>query len=533
MNLEESDKFAQQQVQNEQRKKFVMVGIVLCAILAALLVILIIYIQYQDSLKLKVFLDGTQISFSGNMFKDVDGTKYVNVKEMSDLLNYTYTKGEYKKYNENDDSCYIKNNLEVVAITAEDEIFTKYIQVVEGAPELTPEGPYGIEMRVESQNDESNTFVLEHPIKQIDGQLYIPFESLTDVYNVMVNTSEKNRIRMYTLPSLFQTGLQIATQLEYSTISGVYENIRALAYGLVVVGNNGIFGVVDMNANEILSVKYENLEFLQNAQEFFIRAENTVGLLDKEGNTIIQPMDYDDMSILDQIEELYLVEKDHKYGVLNREGEVVLHVDYDRIGLKNIEDFKLTGLRNNFLLFDKCIVAEMDEGLGLYDLKGEELLKPVYQGFGYVSDVSGEDSVLMVYKEDVGMNGLVINFDGRYAIYDVDKKAIAIPAVYTKIYSVTKGGKTTYYAEFNEEQRELKDIIKEIQAASEAESQTQTSQPQVQQPEQQPVQQDPEPNVDSGNSGDSEIAEEQNPEDSGSVEDNSGDSGDSEVIIEE
>ena len=199
-----------------------------------------------------------------------------------------------------------------------------------------------------------------------------------------------------------------------------------------------------------------------------MRAENTVGLLDKTGSTIIKPMDYDNMSILDEIEELYLVEKNRKYGVVNRDGEVVIHVDYDRIGLKNIDDFKISTLRNDYLLFDKCIVAELDGKLGLYDIKGKELLKPVYEGFGYLSDVSGEDSVLLIPKE-VGFNGLVINFDGRYAIYDVDREIIAAPAVYNKIYSVTKAGATTYYADFNGEQLLLKGVLEAL-AAEEAAS---------------------------------------------------------------
>lgn len=467
MNLEESDKFVEQQRKTEQKKKIVLVSIVLCAILVALLIILIIYIQYQDSLKLKMYVDGNQVKITANMLKQDGDTSYVNIKAFSEMLGYTYTKGEYKKYNENIDSCYIKNNLEVVAMTAESETLTKYIEVVEGAPELTEEGPYGMQMQVESKNGESNTFVLSKTVKLIDDELYLPFDYLTDVYNILVDTSTPNRIRLYTLPTLFQSAKQKAVALEYTTISGVYENIRAIPYGLIVVGNNGIYGVIESGGQgkEILSVKYENLEFLQNSQEFFMRAENTVGLLDKTGATIIQPRDYDDIAILDEIEQLYLVEKDRKYGVVNRKGEIVLHVDYDAIGLKNIKDFEEENVGDRNLLFDKCIVVELDDSYGLYDITGKELLKPVYEGFGCVSDVSGEDSVLMVPKE-VGVEGLVINFNGLYAIYDIEKEEIVIPAVYSKIYSVTKAGETNYYAQFGDEQLNLKDVLKNVQASS-------------------------------------------------------------------
>ena len=470
MNLEESDKFLERQRKKEQKKKVVLISIVLCAILAALLVVMIIYIQYQDSLKLKMYIDGNQVQIANNMFKQENEVTYVNIKEFSELLGYTYTKGEYKKYNEDENSCYIKNNLEVVAMTADRETLVKYMEVVDGALELTPEGPYGMEMRVESQNGESNTFVLEKTVKSIENELYLPFEYLVDVYNVMVDTSTENRIRIYTLPALFQNAMGLASQLEYGTISGVYENIRAIPYGLVVVGNNGVFGVIDISGNEILSVKYENLEFLQNAQEFFIRAEDTVGLLDKTGKTIIKPTAYDDISILDEIEQLYLVEQDNKYGVVNRNGEIVIHVDYDEIGLKNIEDFELEFLRNQNLLYDKCIVVELDDAYGLYDITGKEMLKPVYEGFGYLSEITGEDSIILL-PEELGVQGLVIKFNGLYGIYDINVEQVILPAVYSKIYSVTKAGETNYFAEFGEEQYNLKEVLQSLEINVENEEQ--------------------------------------------------------------
>lgn len=465
MNLEESNKFVENQRQTEQKKKVVLISIVLCAILIALLLIMIIYIQYQDSLKLKMYVDGTQVPIGNDLFKQDGGTNYVNIKAISETLGYTYTKGEYKKYNEDAKSCYVKNNLEIVAMTADKQTMVKYIEVVDGATELSKEGPYGMEMRVESQNGESNTFVLDKTVKLIGDQLYLPFDKLTDVFNVLVDTKTENRIKIYTLPTLFQNAMKIAASLEYSTISGVYENIRALPYGLIVVGDNGIFGVIDNAGKEILSVKYENLEFLQNSKEFFMSAENTVGLLDKDGNTIIKPTDYDDISILDEIEQLYLVKKDNKYGVLNRKGEVVLHVDYDEIGLKNINDFEVADNDNRNLLFGKCIVVELDDAYGLYDIKGRELLKPVYEGFGCKTTDTGEESVLVVPKS-VGVEGLVINFNGLYALYDIEKETIVLPAVYTKIYSVTRAGETNYYAEFGDEQLSLKDVLKSLQTST-------------------------------------------------------------------
>ena len=462
MNLEESNRFLEEQEQREKKKKIVLVSIVLCGILAALLLVMIIYIQYEDSLQLKMYVDGTQVDIANNLLYQKDDITYVNVKTFAEKLGYTYTKGEYQKYNENINSCYIRNDVEVVAMTVGSKTLTKYIDVRENSNIFTPEGPYGSEIRVESENGESNIFVLKQPLILVENQIYMPFDLVTDVFNVAVNTSEQNRIRMYTLPFLFKNAVQIAAQLGYTNIDGTYENIRAIPYGLIIVGNNGVYGAIDSsNGQQVLSIKYENMEFIQNVQEFLIKGANTVGLLSKTGDTIIQPTEYDEMEILDELEQLYLVKKDSKYGVLNRKGEILIHIDYDRIGLRKIEEFKIDDMRNPQLIHDKCIVVELDSLYGLFNIEGEELLKPVYEQFGYLkssTDVSGEDSVLLIPAE-LGIKGIIVQFNDLYGIYDVNKEDWTIPTSCSRIYSITKAGKTTYYMEYANEQIELENYL--------------------------------------------------------------------------
>ena len=478
MNLAESDKFVEAQRRTEQKRKFVLVAIVLCAILVVLLILLIIFIQYQDSLELKLFIDANQKKISNTLLVTQDKVQYVNIREISDMLGYTYTKGEYEKYNEDEDSCYINNDFEVVAMTADKDSFTKYIQVKSDSAELTSDGSFGMEIQVKSENGKFNTFTIKDTVKNINGQLYLPFDLMRDVFNVSVNTSEKNRIRIYTLPVLFKNAITTAGKLGYSTISGVYENIRAIPYDLAVVGNNDLYGVIDLSqrGQEILSIKYKNLEFIQNSQEFFMSADSTVGLLDRNGKTIIKPMEYDEISVLDEVTQLYIVKKDGKYGVLNRKGEIVVHVDYDRIGLKNINEFgnNIENVRNTNLLFDECIIVSSGSRYGMYDSTGKELLKTNYETFGYTttsSDNAGEASVLVLPAE-TGIKGIVVCYDGLYGIYDVNVKNLIIPCACTRIYSITKLGTTTYYMEFNGEQMELNNYLVTYNLKSEGKAQT-------------------------------------------------------------
>ena len=467
MNLEDSDRFLEEQAQAEKKKKIVLVLIGFCSILIVLLFILIVYIKYLDSLELKLFVNGEKKDISDNFLITQNNTEYVNIKEISSILDYNYTKGEYGVYNEDENSCYVNNDLEVAAMTADSEKFTKYIDVKDETALLTEEGPFGSELQVKSENGKFNTFTIENPVISIKGELYMSLDMVRDVYNVSLDISEENRIKLTTLPELFKSAKEIATQLGYTGISGCYENIRSLPYNLIVVSKDDNFGVIDISqkGKEVLSIKYEDLEFIQNSKEFFMTAENTVGLLDCEGKTIIKPMEYDEISVLDEVTQLYLVKKSGKYGVLNRKGDIIVHVDYDRIGLKEkeLEAFKtnIEGIRNTDLLFEECIVVESDSKYGMFDITGKELLKTTYDTLGYTKtsdDSSNEDSVLII-PEESGIKGIVVCYEGVYGIYDVNVKKLIIPCACSKIYSITAAGKTTYYMEFNGEQLDLNNYL--------------------------------------------------------------------------
>ena len=119
MNLEESDLYKEKLEKNNRHRKSVMLSIVLCAILIVFLFILIAILKYQDSITEKLFINGTQVTIPKDFYKTMDdGSIYVNVRHMSSFLGYTYTKGEYNKFNEDEDSCYLQNDFEIVSISA-------------------------------------------------------------------------------------------------------------------------------------------------------------------------------------------------------------------------------------------------------------------------------------------------------------------------------------------------------------------------------------------------------------------------------
>ncbi len=459
MNLEESNSFMQEEAKRAGKKKIVIAFMALCAILIVLIFILIGVIQFQDSQKLKMFINGTEVNISSTLYKTVEDTNYVNIKEISKMLGYSYTQGEYNKYNEDESSCYLQNSYEIVALTSDETVFEKYAQFVppeEGAMIAK------IPVTVKSENGQVQKYTLSNPIQLIDGNIYVPFDSLTDMLNVNLNISQKNRIQINTLDQVVNSMKSRVASLKYTSMSGDYENLKAMLYGLAVVGDGKDFGVVSLTDGEIIiGIKYADITFLPNLKDFLVNSGTGVGIYSSEGKTVIKLAEYDDISIYDEEKQIYLVEKDGKYGILNRLGEVVIYPDYDQIG------YKFTGGNRNGkdeykIIFDKCIPVKEGSKYGLYNIEGEQILSCAYDELGSGSaelDVVHNQKSILEIPAEVGIKGIIISQNGMYGVYDVTSENLIVPCVCTKAYSITKAAQTTYYLEYNEQQLNLKDYL--------------------------------------------------------------------------
>ena len=274
MNFEESNSFVEEMERTNKKKKNVLAVIIACAILVVILFGLISYLKYQDSLKLKMFIDGNQINISSTLLLESDGKKYMSIKELANMLGYSYKNGEYKSYNEDPNSCNFSTDYEVVSLSADSNTFTKYIldknslvniAGLEDEEALQSQlffmdnttGQQNINIEVASENESQETFSISEPIKNINNELYVSFDELPRVFNVQLDVSNPNRIRVYSLNNLIISGSQNAEKLGYSQISNIYENLTAIADNMLIVGDGTNYGVVSLvNGQEIVSLKY-------------------------------------------------------------------------------------------------------------------------------------------------------------------------------------------------------------------------------------------------------------------------------------
>ena len=477
MNLEESNRIYHENKQKNTKKKGIIASIVLCFIIMVVCLIIIFMLQKIEENRFKTLLDGKEVSINEDTIKkvfiisDEAGNKYINLKMLAQLTGYNYTKGDYIEVNEDINSCYLENNYEIVSFKAEESLFIKYAKNNETSTndtEASKNSNQNIEKKdeikytVKSKDGEKEIFKINLPIILKEEEIYIPMESVNLACNTTISLTEKG-LNINTLDYMVRLGQSYAAQKRYSVISSDYENVKTIPNNMLVVGDGSKYGVISLETGkELLGLKYDRVKYLQNENKFYIYVDNKVGLIDADGTMIISPKDYDSIETFDVDKNLYLVQEDGKYGLLNLEGNPVLHSDYDQIGISDIEEFDIESTTNENLWFDKIIPIKQGSVWGLYNIERKEIVLPMnYSGFVYQiksTDTLGEDNVLLIPKE-TGVEGVVLILNGQYGIFDIKKQEEIIPCVCNRIYSITTNGITKYYMEFNGYQLEMREYF--------------------------------------------------------------------------
>jgi hypothetical protein len=326
MNLDDSAKVAREIEERNRKKRLVITSILLCMVLMAGLGILIFFIVLKDNNTLKIYVNNVQRAIPATLFVDDNGVKYVNVNNMSSLLGVTYTRGKYQVYDEDENSCYLTSLHEVVALTAGEKTYSKFL-VDEAESQLKQERMqdeikvYGQLLTISSEQGTEEVHNLKYPIQANKNGIYVAFDDLATMFNLRVIAENEFRIKFYSLSTLYASALKTATKLGYPVPSYSYENMRGLIdYYFVAGESSSRVGVINTRTSSVvISCTYDRIIYLQNAKEFFIYVNDSCALFSNEGKSIIKPSEFDDISVLDQgkttADRLYMVKKNNKYGV--------------------------------------------------------------------------------------------------------------------------------------------------------------------------------------------------------------------------
>ena len=368
------------------------------------------------------------------------GKIYISIKDIAPLVGYEWHNGEYKINVEDTNKMYVesKEETETTSFYLNSNVISKV------APNTTDDYEY---------------ITISEPVLKVADKMYVISDGFTKAFNSpFYYDKEKNRIIIQTLPSLIEGYSANIEAYGYSKLSEDFKNQKALIYGMIVASKETTnkFGVVSTNGNEIISPRYNNIEFIESSGEFKItNSSNKVGIAYANGKTKIT-VSYDEIKLVDNSLGYYLVKSNNKYGIIDSDENFVVHIEYEQIGI-DTSDFPADNISNQYILCGNIIPAKLNGKWQLLDIKGNRLTDDEYDTVGFINKEIKNKVIndALVIKET---NTVIVSKDSRYGAIDVKGNAL-IPVNYDAIYSITSSGITTYYILFNEKEYNAVQLI--------------------------------------------------------------------------
>lgn len=104
-----------------------------------------------------------------------------------------------------------------------------------------------------------------------------------------------------------------------------YENASCFEDGTARVKNNGLWGLIDNNGNEVIPIIYKQVFRLSN-KLFQVSNSNLWGIINSE-NKVIVPVIYD--YVFPPMNEYVVVRQKNKYGIIDINGGIVVKIECD------------------------------------------------------------------------------------------------------------------------------------------------------------------------------------------------------------
>lgn len=425
----------------EDKRKSKKLMIMITAAIVVLLIISIILflvIYYLKSKQFKFVVDGKNVSsYSNDLFIFEDEDIYVSLKDIASIIGYKHYNGGYKQYTEDSNKCYLECSNEIVTFERDSKKIYK-----------TP------------VDDLDYTYYsLDESITRKNGKLYINSNDLGLACNLQIGfNKESNKVTINTLPYIANW---YTTNYSNASVESNFNNQKALLYGLMVVQSvdnkekdielkDVKYGIHNLQNEEIVGMKYTNIEFIEGTEEFLVTTtEKKVGLITSDGTTRVTPQ-YDALKQIDKDKNLYLATNNNKSGIIEKNGKILIYLEFDQIGVDTTQ-FTTNDIKNKYILYNNAIPVMRDKKWGLYNVDGKQILPLEYDSMGCITRTSSDSSVnnILVIPE---IEGIVVgkNFEVEkskfvmyYGVVSSTGKEL-IPTWMETIYSVITSGQEKY-----------------------------------------------------------------------------------------
>lgn len=288
--------------------------------------------------------------------------------------------------------------------------------------------------------------------------------------------TNKNIVTIYPIEELVNSYKDALSQKGY-TLTTNFRNQRGLYEGYAVVGKGQKYGVVKITNGqyeELISARYDTVEYIQSIGEYIISSNNKFGMIKPGEELPTIELKYDEITLMDASKELYIVQLNSKYGVVNSDGKEIIPVEYDQIGLNDASVYAGQGITNKYVIADKCIPVVKNNLYGMYNTEGYCLIPTKYNSIGcetpdkLIDDTRAMPTITVPLTDDI----TAIVFSAKnavgitsYGLISTDGEVIQ-NTYYTAIYYMLNNGKTTYY--FNKLDRDILTLKEYINGSAQA-----------------------------------------------------------------
>lgn len=132
-----------------------------------------------------------------------------------------------------------------------------------------------------------------------------------------------------------------------------------------IAKKNGFFGIIDSHGNIKMPFEYQNITTYKDWDYFILQKDKTFGVIDKQSLQQILPLEYQDLEQCFYNENRFIAKKNGKYGVITRNKEVIIPIEYDK--MSNWVEY---GPKEHFIV--------KNGKHGLISRDGEIVIPPIY-----------------------------------------------------------------------------------------------------------------------------------------------------------
>ncbi len=427
MGLYDEEELRKQRDKDVKIKKVIIASIVITVILIVVIMGVIFYLLANPN-KVSISVNGQQNKKLENLIEveeqeNGDITISAPIKDIAPIFNYQAFNGEYTLVSESTDSCYVESEVEVAIFNVDSDIIYKLDK---------------------SNSDSDYEYCkIENKIFKKDDKLYVSNEGLEEAFNIVMSyNKDRKLLNIYTLDNLVTKATTVAQKKGYQQVDPNLINQKAIFESMIVVTNtNGLFGVIDYSTGEeILGTQYDNITYIPHKSAFLITKNDKVGIIASDGTTKLAPI-YDNLTLIDYENELYMAESNGRYGIVNINGSTVIYLDYDGIGI-NVDRFNQSGIKNGYVLLNKLIPVQRNGKWGFFDIRGKQVTQLIYDNIGCENLTSGSLNYPLLLIPEA--NIIAVNRDGKYTFINLNGEEV-VDCIFKEVYIEDAGGEQQYY----------------------------------------------------------------------------------------